>query len=279
MIPKIIHLCWLSGDKFPDSIRQCLDTWLVHLKEYEVWMWTSMSVTPESQKENGNARYFTKLMPFDLDSMVWTKQAYEAKKYAFAADLIRLKALYEYGGIYLDADVLVYKPFDDLLQLPYFIGCDQIRAFEAAVIGCEKGFQWVKDVLDTYQGKEFIKPDGTYDQMELPVRFHHVLTGLGYKFYKVSRIDESADIVLADKMMYVFDKDFFNSRNAVEVHPTKKSYTAHNYAGSWNSKKAISMGDKIKSMLPKWLLALIYRIGQATWAKNKYAWFQIPFCN
>ena len=35
MIPKIIHLCWLSGDAFPDSIRKCLETWNEKLKEPE----------------------------------------------------------------------------------------------------------------------------------------------------------------------------------------------------------------------------------------------------
>ena len=52
--------------------------------------------------------------------MPWVKQAFEAKKYAFAADYIRFYALYNYGGIYLDSDVEVLRSFDPLLDLPYF---------------------------------------------------------------------------------------------------------------------------------------------------------------
>lgn len=251
MIPKIIHYCWLSGDPFPDAIQVCLDTWKEHLSGYEIWLWDAKR--------------------FDVNSTIWTKQAFEAHKYAFASDYIRLYALYHYGGIYLDSDVFVYKNFDDLLALPYFIGHDQIKGFEAAVIGAEKGCPWIKDILDTYKNKTFIQKDGSWDLLPLPCRFHHVLVNLGYRFY---RIHKKVSYKLKDKDMYVFDGDFFNSRNAIEVRQTKKSYCAHNYANSW---QLVQKKQTIKNYLPKWMIKIIYIIGQHTWAKKKYAWFQIPF--
>ena len=253
MIPKIIHLCWLSGDPYPEEIQQCLDSWKKHLPDYEIWLWDTKR--------------------FDVNSTLWTKQAFEAKKYAFAADYIRLYALYNYGGIYLDSDVLVYKSFDELLSLPYFIGHDQIGGFEAAVIGAEKGCQWVRNVLDTYENKPFLKEDGALDMMELPVRFHHVLVEKRYRF---SRLHKVVPYVEEGRRMYVFDGDFFNSRNAIEVRQTKKSFCAHNYAGSWAKKRTVG-NLTLKERLPKWLLRIIYAVGQRTWARNKYRWFQIPF--
>lgn len=289
MIPKIIHLCWLSGDPFPADILKCLETWNDKLKDYTIWLWgkcpTNISVVSDLRLETRE---------FDLNSTVWTRQAFEAKKYAFAADYIRLYALYNYGGIYLDADVLVYKNFDELLSLPYFIGCDQIRAFEAAVIGAEQGCTWIKDIFDTYKDKEFIKspiqPSPMeeknnsikieYDMMELPVRFHHVLTELEYQFVKIDSIHQALISNQNLRTIYIFGKDFFNSRDAVEVHPTKKSFCAHNYAGSWQSVKKVndeSLDVIVKRMMPKWMLKMVYIIGQKTWARNKYRWFQIPF--
>jgi len=184
--------------------------------------------------------------------------------------------LYNYGGIYLDSDVLVYKSFDPLLSLPYFIGHDQIRAFEAAVIGSEPDCKWIKDMLDSYTGRSFIQEDGSYDMLPLPCRFHHTLTSLGYKFWKISDLSQLnvQQFSLKKKQMYVFDKDFFNSRNELEVHQTPKSYCAHNYAGSWAKEQE---RKSIKSFLPKWLIRVVYIIGQKTWARNKYSWFQIPF--
>lgn len=269
MIPKIIHLCWLSGDAFPEEIERCLCTWKLWLHDYDIYVWgrlpkdISCLEGLKIQVEN-----------FDLDSVRWTRQAYEKKKYAFAADYIRLYALYNYGGIYLDSDVIVYKPFDDLLGLPYFIGQDQIHAFEAAVIGAEKGCSWIKDVWDTYEGKSFVKEDGSLDMMELPVRFHHVLTERGYHFRDISRIENFDKDSSENKTIMVFESDFFNSRNAVEVRRTKRSYCAHNYIGSWAKKSNRKM---LKEMMPIWLLNMIYRIGQATYNRNKYKWFQIPF--
>lgn len=255
MIPKIIHLCWLSGDAFPLEIQVCLDSWKKFLPDYEIWVW-------DTQR-------------FDINSTLWTKQAFEAKKYAFAADYIRLFALYNYGGIYLDSDVLVYKNFDELLNLPYFIGHDQIGAFEAAVIGCEPGCKWIKDILDTYDGKRFIKENGMYDMLTLPCRFHHVLTALGYKFWRINKVVDvsSETFLLKEKMMLVFDKDFFNSRNEIEVCKTPKSFCAHNYAGSWQKQD----NGGFKKQLPKWLLKLIIRVGHLTWARSKFVSFQIPF--
>ena len=123
MIPKILHLCWLSGDPFPKDIQNCIDTWKYYLPDYEIWLW---------DKEK-----------FDIESTLWTKQAYDSGKYAFAADYIRLYALYNYGGIYLDSDVIVYKSFDDLLNLPYFIGQAYERQFETAITGAERGLKWI----------------------------------------------------------------------------------------------------------------------------------------
>lgn len=254
MIPKIIHYCWLSGDSYSQEILACLDTWKEQLPDYEIWLW-------DTQR-------------FDINSTIWTKQAFETRKYAFAADYIRLYALYNHGGIYLDSDVVVYKSFDDLLGLPYFIGHDQIRGFEAAVIGAEKGCEWIKDILDTYENKSFMKEDGSLETLPLPCRFHHVLVDLGYSF---SCLHEKSPYLFEEKHLNVFDSDFFNSRNAIEVRQTPKSYCAHNYAGSWQDKGSVKKG--IKSCLPKWLLYAIYVVGQKTWARKKYAWFQIPFDN
>lgn len=255
MIPKIIHLCWLSGDPYPTDIQLCLDSWKKHLPDYEIWLWDTKR--------------------FDIDSTRWTRQAFDAKKYAFAADYIRLYALYNYGGIYLDSDVLVYKSFDPLLSLPYFVGHDQAGCFEAAVIGCEPGCQWIKDILDSYDGMPFIREDGTYDMLPMPCRFRFVLSDKGYKIYKIKHLEDldASQYDITQKQMYVFDGQHFNGRDSLEVHPTKKSYCSHNYAGSWKKQEK----NFLKSILPKWIVKTIYAIGWRTWRKKEFSKYQIPF--
>ena len=143
MIPKRIHLCWLSGDPYPQKIQKCIDSWKVHLPDYEIMLWD--------------------LKRFDIAQVPWVEQAFRVKKYAFAADYIRLYALYNYGGIYLDSDVEVLKSFDPLLDLPYFVGAENAGTIEAAIIGAEKGCDWIKACLDYYKGRNFIQENGQMD--------------------------------------------------------------------------------------------------------------------
>lgn len=137
MIPKIIHLCWLSGDAYPPLIQKCINSWKTVLPDYEIWLWDGKR--------------------FDINSSIWVKEAFSVKKYAFAADYIRCYALYHFGGIYLDSDVEVIKSFDDLLHLPYFVGKEQAGGFEAATMGFEKGHPFFKHMLDYYDGRHFKK--------------------------------------------------------------------------------------------------------------------------
>lgn len=210
MIPKIIHFCWLSDDPYPQEIQRCLDSWKKILPDYEIWKWDRKR--------------------FDINSVPWTKEAFEAKKYAFAADYIRLYALYNYGGIYLDSDVLMYKSFDPLLNLPYFIGTDNIGYFEPAIIGAEKGKSFIGKVLGYYKDRHFIKPDGSLStDVPLPGIFYNVLKD-SYSFKKTSIGETYKD---DDTTMRVFSNKEFNGRNSVTVHQYKESFCSHNFVGSW----------------------------------------------
>ena len=170
MIPKIIHYCWLSGDPYPEDIKKCIQSWKEILPDYEFWLWDTNR--------------------FNIESTPWTKQAFEMKKYAFAADYIRLYALYNYGGIYLDSDILVYKSFNDLLHLPYFIGEDYTHSFEPAVIGTEPKNTWIKDCLDSYNNQNFILDNNQLNMIPLPVKFKNILQNK-YEFISINKVDEN----------------------------------------------------------------------------------------
>lgn len=254
MIPKIIHFCWLSDDPYPENIKECLETWKKNLPDYDIWLWDTKR--------------------FNINSTLWTKQAFEHHKYAFAADYIRLYALFNYGGIYLDSDVIVYKSFNDLLSLPYFIGQDYTRGFEAAIIGAEKGTFWIGEILKYYKNRSFLKDDKTLDMLPLPQIFYQCLNNQ-YKFYKLHKFES---YISDSKRIYVFDKDFFNSRNSVQVRKTKKSYCAHNYAGSWTTEKK-HIKSRIKQICPKYLLNIFFTISHHTFNKKRLGRFEPKFEN
>lgn len=156
MIPQIIHYCWLSNDPFPPLIKRCLESWHTHLPNYQFILWDTNQI--------------------DINSNLWLKQAFENRKYAFAADYIRFYALYHYGGIYLDADVEVFKSFDNLLKEKQFLGEEAGGDIEAAVMGAEKGLDWVKECLDYYKERPFIKNNGDFDMSPVPLLVSKIIS-------------------------------------------------------------------------------------------------------
>lgn len=142
-IPKIIHYCWLSGEEFPETIKNCIDSWKEQLGDYEFILWDTNQ--------------------FDINSCTYVKEAFEVKKYAFASDYIRLYALYNYGGIYLDSDIQVFKSFDDLLNQPGFLGFERKDAIAGWILASEKGNPLFKEFLDYYKDRHFVFPDGHFD--------------------------------------------------------------------------------------------------------------------
>ena len=220
MIPKIIHLCWLSGDAYPTKIARCIASWKKHLPDYEIMLW-------DTQR-------------FPLSQSQWVREAFEHKKYAFAADFIRFYALYHIGGIYLDSDVEVLKSFDPLLDLPYFVGAEKAQTPEAAIMGAEKGCDWIKRCLDYYDGRPFVKADGSLDIRTIPEIMIEQITPL--KPVRVLSLAESEHIRQLDmqREVLVMSDEYFSPKvfDSREVELTPYTYAIHHYQNSWFSPKA-----------------------------------------
>ena len=126
MIPKIIHYCWFGGEK-PGKVLKCIESWKRCLPDYEIIEWNS---------EN-----------FDVFALPYTSEAYKAKKYAFVSDVARVKALYEYGGIYLDTDVMVYGKFDPVLQHKCVFGFEEELYVATSFMAAEPHHPLMKQFL------------------------------------------------------------------------------------------------------------------------------------
>ena len=134
-IPKIIHYVWVGGNPKSKDIKRCMRTWKKHLKDYEIIEWNEEK--------------------FDINSNEFVRQAYEAKKWAYVSDYIRAYAIYHYGGIYLDTDVLVLDDLEDLLQNKAFVGYENPQYPFTAVFGAEKEHPLLKSILDYYENLSF----------------------------------------------------------------------------------------------------------------------------
>ncbi len=147
MIPKIIHYCWIGGNPLPDLAERCLASWKEQMPDWKYMRWDESN--------------------FDIASApLYVRQAYEARKFAFVSDYVRLWALEQYGGLYMDVDFMVYRPFDELMdKYPAFAGYEgsKRQPVMQGVIASEPHGAWVSDMLQTYQLRTFIKVDNSLD--------------------------------------------------------------------------------------------------------------------
>lgn len=215
MIPKIIHYCWLSNDPIPQILQNYMLSWKKELPDYEFILWN-----------------FDR---FDKNSSRWVKEAFENKKYAFAADYIRLYALYKYGGIYLDMDVEVLKSFNDLLTLKTMLCFENsnCESLEVAAFGVEKESEWIKVCLEEYQKRNFIKEDGSFNLEPLPQVVKRCLYRNGFQIKKVINIEQAQK--LSNKEIPVFPCSFFSPKSYLtgDLKTTANTYSIHHFTGSW----------------------------------------------
>lgn len=101
MIPKKIHYCWFGRNPLPELARRCIESWKKYCPDYEIIEWN---------EDN-----------YDINKIPYVKEAYQAKKWAFVTDYVRLDVVNKFGGIYLDTDVELLKSLDSLLKYKAFL--------------------------------------------------------------------------------------------------------------------------------------------------------------
>lgn len=237
MIPKIIHYCWFGGNPLPELEQRCLASWHEYMPDWEYRWWNEDT--------------------FDIAAApLYVRQAYEARKFAFVSDYVRLWSLEQYGGLYMDVDFMVFRSFDDLMdKYAAFAGYEgsKRQPVMQGVIASEAHGAWVKDMLATYENREFIKSDGSLDLTPNTCYFTDRLESQGF----------IADGV--EKDVYVNDKFYLHVMPVWAFCPvlttgedvrTPETYCEHKGESSWavnNSWKA----KVLKCFGPKWKTRLI----------------------
>lgn len=215
MIPKIIHYCWFGRNPLPESARKCIDSWRKYFPDYEIKEWN---------EDN-----------FPINSIPYTAQAYEARKFAFVSDYARFEIIYEYGGIYFDTDVEVIRPMDDIIDRGAFMGFEinpsATRPFGAVApglgIAAPAGLPIYKSVIDYYRGLSFILPDGSLNITDAVV---NITTRELFKagLRDVQGIQQVADITL-------YPADWFNPLDDAtgRLNITPDTRSIHWYSKTW----------------------------------------------
>lgn len=202
-IPKIIHYCWFGEKDMPDLVKKCIKSWKKILPDYEFKLWN---------EEN-----------FDINSTKWTKVAYKNKKYAFVSDYVRLCALLEFGGIYLDTDIRVKNSFNNLLNKDAFMGFECKDVLSAGVIGCHPNNEFIEECLEYYKNTRFDEENLNNNINAIMITNKLVRYGL--------KLDNSKQVV---KNIHIYPKTYFNPMDFFgNWDKSDETYCIHLYSGSW----------------------------------------------
>jgi mannosyltransferase OCH1-like enzyme len=224
MIPKIIHYCWFGNSEMPKISKQCIASWKKVLPEYEIKFWN----------ENN----------FDVNVSVFSKQAYQHNKFAFVSDYARVYILKKEGGIYLDIDIEVVKNLDEILKKNVVLGTDE-NGFLTAFMAAKKESKYFSELLEVYDKMEFIKKNGTTNNVTNNHWMQEVLIKFGFEL--INKNQELLDGV------FVYQDDFFHARSLVsgKYNITNNTYAIHHHSLSWISfKTKIIRFFRLKLLVP-----------------------------
>ena len=206
MIPKIIHYCWFGGKPLPKLAKKCIRSWKKYCPDYEIKEWNESN--------------------FDLNYNTYVKEAYEAKKWAFVTDVVRLYALVNYGGIYMDTDVEVLKSLDVFLSHEAFSGFEAKGHISTGIMAAEKRAPIMLEFLDDYKGAKFKKDDGSLDMTTNVKRITDICLKHG--------------LILSDSFQNIhgyaiYPSDYFCPKDLTtqKTNLTENSHTIHHFDGSW----------------------------------------------
>lgn len=236
MIPKVIHYCWFGRGEMPPVVKWCVEGWKKKMPDYQLKLWN---------EDN-----------FDVDSTDWTRTAYAAKKYAFVADYVRLYALYTEGGIFLDADMKVLKPFNEFLKYDFVSSAEfypglidkyynkinpqtlcpysktsDIKGFgiaAGAILSC-KEHSYVKACLDYYKDKSYSSDNGGLYVINRIMP--QIATDFGFRYTPKFQYIKKYNMAIFDPSVFAFNS----------LHLCNKTCAIHLGIGSWKA----SQNDKL----------------------------------
>lgn len=216
MIPKIIHYCWFGYGEKNGKLKKCIASWQKYCQGYEYREWNETN--------------------FDIDRNPYTRWCYDNGKFAFLSDYARLIVLEQYGGIYMDTDVELIKPPDELLINEAYFGFENnewVNTGESC--GAAPHHAVIQAMLTEYD--QLL--DGQHGTIGCPRLNTEALVKLGLQ--QNGELQKVAGAV-------IYPTEYFNPYDdpTGRLKTTKNTISIHWYAKSWMDKKTV-----LRSLLTK----------------------------
>lgn len=208
-IPKRIFYCWFGGSPLPRYAKKYIKSWIKYCPDYEI-----ICINEKN---------------FDVSSNKYAHEAYEAEKWAFVTDYVRLAVIFRHGGIYLDTDVELLKPLDDLLSFDGYIGFDEKGLAATGLgFGAAAGNKVIERMLKDYDDIPFKLDNGSYDLTPCPDRNTAALSKMGMDIKNTNQIFNKTFFLPRE---YLCPSNYFGGKTVI----TPNTYSIHHYKASWTS--------------------------------------------
>ena len=217
MIPKIIHYIHFGGEDKLSEFRKnvCLPSIYKYCNDWEIKVWDESNL--------------------DLDMNAYVRDAYKRKQYDYLSDYFRIYLIYKYGGVYIDTDVEIIKPLDDLLDNKAFCGIQIQLAYYWSRKGVNEkreGYGYPTIALGLIIGAE---PNDEYIKKILD-KFNESTTSCGIIMSYTDEIFEKDGFVKENKLQQinhwtVYPSEYFCPipYNSKILNVTNNTYTIHHY--------------------------------------------------
>lgn len=230
MIPKVIHYCWFGGKPIPEKDKKCIESWKKFCPDFEIKEWN----------ENN----------YDIEKNKYMAAAYKEKKWGFVPDYARFDIIYKEGGFYLDTDVELIRPLEELRENEAYMGFESKRWINGGIgFGAKAGNELIKELRDMYENINFYNEDGSLNMKPSP--------------YYITELLEKNGLQCNNKMqligtMKIYPTEYFAAKdyNTGKVTKTENTISIHHYNASWQSpQKKLKL--KIKRILGERLYNLL----------------------
>lgn len=130
-IPKIIHYCWFGHNEKPELVKRCIDSWKKYCPDYEIKEWNEDNI--------------------DVNFCPYSAKAYQQKRWGYVPDPLRMKIIYENGGIYMDTDVELVRNLDELLDYQaWFSYGTETQINTGSGFAAQKNNPFIKTIMTHY---------------------------------------------------------------------------------------------------------------------------------
>lgn len=210
MIPKVIHYFWFGGNEKSKLMKKCIKSWKKFCPDYEIIEWN---------EENYSL----------TDAPLYVKQAFQKKKWAFVTDYARLDIVYKFGGIYLDTDVELIKPLDDLLDNEAYFGFESSDKVNTGIgFAAVKGFDLLNNLMEDYKFLKFINDDGSINTKPCNYINTHCFTDYGFVLNNQLQIINGCTL---------YPSEYFSPKNydMLKEVVTPNTHSIHHFSLTWQT--------------------------------------------